>query len=172
MRTQLTICYNNKKQKINEKTLLIRRFFSFIFIRWRFAMKETIKLQNPIHINDKEVKEICFDTDEITAQMFAQADANRKTSVGSASMTGTVFEVDYTMHLYLGFMAIIAVNPEFDVKDLERLKGIDVIAVTRIGRNFITRSSVERSSLDNSEDVSETTQKPSTLPLEKSEIKK
>ncbi len=54
-------------------------------------------------------------------------------------------ETDYGLHLYLGFMSIIAVNPSYDIKDLGADQGFDVMNIMRIGRNFIIRSAAPSS---------------------------
>ena len=76
------------------------------------------------------------------------------------NLSGAV-ELDYSFHLYLGFAAIVAVNPEVDMTDLERLKGADVMEAMKIGRNFIIRPG-EESQDDDSDEQSETTPEPST----------
>ena len=45
-------------------------------------------------------------------------------------------EFDFGLHLYLGYAAIVAVNPTYDFSDLERMKGADVVEVMAIGRKF------------------------------------
>lgn len=128
-------------------------------------MKGTLILQNPIKVNGKSVGALTYDTNEITAQMFAEADAAKMKASGSTggNRAGAV-ELDYGLHLYLGFMAIKAVNPEYDLADLERIKGYDVMEVMRAGRNFITFRSEEPSSPDSSDEQFETTPGPSTRP--------
>ena len=54
-------------------------------------------------------------------------------------------EQDGNLHLYLGMEAIIAVNPDIDIADLERIKGFDLVQITRIGRNFISGNAEETS---------------------------
>lgn len=49
-------------------------------------------------------------------------------------------EFDFGLHLYLGYAAIIAVNPSYDFSDMERIKGHDVVEVMQIGRNFMLAS--------------------------------
>ena len=49
-------------------------------------------------------------------------------------------EFDFGLHLYLGYAAIIAVNPSYDFSDMERIKGRDVVEVMQIGRNFMLAS--------------------------------
>lgn len=129
---------------------------------------DTLKLTNPIKINDKLVKELTHDANEITAQRFAEADIHMATAFGAGKVKASAAELDYTFHLYLGFEAIIAVNPEIDITDLERLKGADVMEVMRIGRNFI-KGSGEASAQSDSGEHSEATGKPSTPPSESSE---
>ena len=125
------------------------------------TLKGEIVLNNPITINGKKVKKLTYDANEITPAMFAEADARKMAASGSKSgnLSGAV-EIDYGLHLYLGFAAIIAANPEVDIADLERIKGTDVIQVMRIGRNFIISSAGSKE--NNSDEQSETTPELST----------
>ncbi len=124
-------------------------------------LKGTIVLRNPITINGKMVKELTYDANEITPAMFAEADARKMLASGakSGNLSGAV-ELDYGLHLYLGFAAIIAVNPEIDFTDLERIKGPDVMQVMKVGRNFIISSAASEE--DNSDEQSEITPELST----------
>ena len=124
-------------------------------------LKGTIVLRNPITINGKTVKELTYDANEITSAMFAEADARKMLASGakSGNLSGAV-ELDYGLHLYLGFAAIIAVNPEIDFTDLERIKGPDVMQVMKVGRNFIISSAVSEE--DSSDEQSEITPELST----------
>lgn len=119
-----------------------------------------IVLRTPIKINNKEVKELTYDTAEITNAQFCEAEAYRFVNAGNRP-TGTAYEVDGALHLYLGMMAVIAVNPEIDVTDLERIKGFDMIMLMRVGRNFIMSGAGGGSQPESSEDTSETIQEPS-----------
>lgn len=123
---------------------------------------ETIKLRNPIMINGKKIAKLAYDANEITPQAFAEADARKMKASGSkgGNLSGAV-ELDYGLHLYIGFAAIQAANPTYDITDLERIKGSDVMEVMKVGRNF-TISSGAKSQDDDSEDVSETTAESTT----------
>ena len=125
------------------------------------TLKGEIVLNNPITINGKKVKKLTYDANEITPAMFAEADARKMAASGSkkGNLSGAV-EIDYGLHLYLGFAAIIAANPEVDIADLERIKGTDVIQVMKIGRNFIISSAGSKE--NNSDEQSETTPELST----------
>ena len=113
-------------------------------------------------INGKEVKELTYDTAQITAAQFCEAEAYKVAASGNKPSL-TVYEFDSGLHLYLGMMAVIAVNPHIDVKDLERIKGFDMVQLVRIGRNFIlTGGDEETSAQKTSDDASETMQEPST----------
>ena len=46
-------------------------------------MKNKITLSNPLTINNKKRTELTYDANEITAQMFAEADARKLTASGS-----------------------------------------------------------------------------------------
>ena len=69
--------------------------------------------------------------------MFADAEARklRATSNKGGGSAGAC-ELDYSLHAYLAMMAIVAVNSDIDVSDLERISGPDVMELMRIGRNF------------------------------------
>lgn len=123
---------------------------------------DRIKLRNPIKVNGKTVTELTYDINEITAIGFIEAEAKRK-GAGSRSVSITpAVEFDFGLHLYLGFAAIIAVNPEIDWSDLERLHGHDVVEVTGIGRNFILKSEDTESQESESGAASETTPESTT----------
>ena len=125
-------------------------------------MKGTVNLKNPIMINGKSVDTLNYDTNEITAAAFAQADSNKLArQQHKGNMAGAV-ELDFALHIYLGFAAITAISPEIDMSDLERIKGPDVMEMMTIGRTFIIERSGGTSDPELSEDVSETIQEPFT----------
>ena len=130
-------------------------------------MRDIIKLKKAIEINGKEVKELPYDPDEIDCQMFNKASALSTGSNRTGTPNMSVMELDSAMHMYLGMMAVIAVNSEIDITDLERIKGSDLIKLVQIGRNFITRSSAEDSEPDNLEEQSEVTPESITPVSEK-----
>lgn len=123
---------------------------------------EIIKLKNPITINGKEIKELTYDVNEITPAGFAEAEYRKTRANGSkGAPSSAAVELDYSLHLYLGFAAILAVNPEYDFNDLERIKGTDVMEVMKAGRNFIIASAAD-STDEESESASETTRESTT----------
>lgn len=104
----------------------------------------TIKLANPIMVEGEEVRELTYDCDAITPDMFMAADvaaANAALTAGKA--TATVPELDSSLHLQLGFQAVIACNPTWDLNDLGRVRGGDIMRVLAVGRNFTTGAAVE-----------------------------
>jgi len=115
-------------------------------------MKETLKLAKPITVNGQTVQELPYDASEITALQFSEAEARklRATTQKAGGFAGAM-EMDYSLHLYLGMMAVVALNPAIDVSDLERIKGQDVMALMRIGRNFTISKSEEPSGESSSE---------------------
>ena len=52
-------------------------------------MKNKITLSNPLTINNKKRTELTYDANEITAQMFAEADSRKLTASGSKNCTST-----------------------------------------------------------------------------------
>lgn len=127
-----------------------------------------ITLKNPIMINGKEVKELTYNTSEITVGQFCEAEQYQFAAAGNKP-TLTTYEFNNGLHLYLGMMAIIAVNPEIDVRDLERIKGYDMIQMAMIGRNFILTGAGGASDPSSSGDASETMPEHLTQAQEKSE---
>lgn len=124
-------------------------------------MKGIIKLVNPITVNDKKTTELHYNTEDITGQMFCEADAKRRIAAGTKNVAiAPAAEFDYGLHLYLGFAACIAAAPELDFSDLERIHGVDVVEVMAVGRNFILKS--EDSAQSNSDEHIETTAAPTT----------
>lgn len=131
-------------------------------------MKNTLELDHPLLINGKTYTELDYDAEEISAPLFAEADARRLLAT-TARAAGTKMgnnvsaELDYTFHMYLGFAAVVAVNPEIDMSDLDRAKGDDVRQLMAIGRNFMLGRSATSASADaESENTSETTPEPTT----------
>ena len=126
-------------------------------------MKGTIKLANPIKIDNKERAELTYDTNEITASMFVEADSRKMAaSVNKAGNTAGAAEIDYDLHIYLGFAAVTAINPEIDITDLERIQGPDVVQFLRLGRSFFSMKSAAPSGPDSSDASSDPTPEPST----------
>lgn len=102
-------------------------------------MVETIELRSPVLIDDVKVREITYDTDMVTSDQFIEAEilaANVATRLRKVSTK--VVELDAGFHYYLGVMAILAVNPDYSIEDIERIKGPDVLKVMKVGRNFMT----------------------------------
>ena len=64
-------------------------------------MKSTLKLTNPIMINNEKVSELTYDTNEITAAMFSEAEARKKIAAGTKNVSITpTAEFDFSFHLY------------------------------------------------------------------------
>ena len=124
--------------------------------------KGTLALKNPVMIDGREVKEVTYDSNEIDGILFATAEAKKKAAAGMKNTTITpAAEFDVGLHLYLGFAAIIAVNPSYDFSDVERIKGRDVVEVMAIGRNFILTSEQGQQENDSGEPT-ETTPESTT----------
>ena len=126
---------------------------------------DKIILKKPIQINGEEVKELTYDIEEITSDLYLQALA-KKTVPVSGRPTGAVAEIDAGLHLTIGMAAIIAVNPAYDFDDL---KGRDIASIMKVGRSFFTaseNSEEENSQQNNSESGSATTEESTTPPSE------
>jgi len=100
-----------------------------------------LTLKNPVQINGETVTEMNYDINEINGTLFAAAEAKKKAAAGMKNVSiSAAAEFDFGLHLYLGYAAVIAVNPKYDFSDLERIKGQDVVEVMKIGRNFMLAS--------------------------------
>lgn len=128
--------------------------------------KEKLVLRQPLLINGKEHKELAYDFNEIDcdgfSSAFSYASSKSLTAAQKGKPSASIMEQDTNFHMYLGMAAIIAVNPEIDVADLERIKGYDLVQLAGLGRNFITGRSEEPLSPSSSEELSEATPEPST----------
>ena len=131
--------------------------------------KNTLVLDNPILINGQTVKELTYDPQEITAEQFSVACAKSAALDKTRSVTLKLKENDHALHLYLGMMAVIAVNPNIDVTDLERIKGFDVLSLTNIGTFFTLRKEAAVSAASSSGEQSENTANTSIQASEKSD---
>lgn len=125
-------------------------------------MKDTLKLRNPIMINGEKIAQVTYDSNEIDGILFATAESKRKAAAGMKNTSITpAAEFDFGLHLYLGFAAIVAVNPSYDFSDVERIKGRDVVEVMAIGRNFMLASDQAQQESD-SDEPTETTPESTT----------
>lgn len=123
-------------------------------------MKGTIELQNHIKIDGKSIKQLTYDTNEITPELFAEAEAKKQAAGRASANRSGAMELDYPLHLYLGIAAVIAVNPSYTFEDVARMKGRDVVTTMVIGRNFIMKP--DASQEEDSEEQSGITQESIT----------
>ena len=134
-------------------------------------IKGTLRLKNPILINGNEITEVTYDSNEIDGILFATAESRRKAAAGRKDISiAPAAEFDFSLHLYLGFADIVAVNPSYEFSDLERIKGHDVVEVMTIGRNFMLASGEKTQTGDDSGEPTETTPE-STTPARQSSKK-
>lgn len=127
----------------------------------------TVKLDNPILINNASVSELTYDYNEITNDLFLEA-CMRSSRIGGTVNSSLARENNEALHLCFGKAAILAVNGGYAWEDLDRIKGLDLLRVSNVGRFFITCKS-EASNQNNSGDTSENTANTSTPESESSE---
>ena len=120
-------------------------------------MKQKLTLDSPIMVDGKEVSELTYDTSEITVEQFMLA-SNKSQQAGAMK----VKETDYALHLYLGFMAVLAINHEIMLEQLENIKGMDVIKFADVGLLFTLRSAEGPSEENSLEEQSENSADTST----------
>lgn len=125
-------------------------------------MVKEIQLHNKLLINGDIVNTLQYDTEEITVEHFAKAEGLKAQSLQKQSgtmMVSPVAETDYSMHLYLGFMAVIALAEQqgksIDINDLKRIKGHDLKKIMEVGRNFMLNSEEDMTEEENTEELTE-----------------
>lgn len=127
-------------------------------------MRKTIELRRPLKINNVDRKTLDYDFEELTCDAYTKAFGyaeSMSTQLASSGHAGAaVMEYNGTLHMYLAAQAIIAVNPEIDIADIERIKGYDLVTLTTLGRNFIFGKSEENSDQSNLEEESEDIPEP------------
>lgn len=90
--------------------------------------KGTITLSNPLKIMDHTYKKLKYNSEKITGEMWDEAVSHQ---------TKEYLEVDSAVHRYFGYEAVIAEQPDIDIRDLERnIHGEDLYKFTVVGRNF------------------------------------
>lgn len=97
-------------------------------------MKGIIELNKAIRIDGTDVKELSYDTDKITVDLYLKA-INRAVTQGNG-ITGANIKIDAGAQLMLGMYAAIADNPAYDITDVERITGADIMKVAMVGMAF------------------------------------
>lgn len=128
-------------------------------------MKGTVELRRPILIDGKEVKELSYDTDKISVELYLKA-VNAAMAKGNG-ITGINIKVDAGVQLMIGLYSVVAENPAYDITDVERVTGADLMNFVDIGMAF-TLGRADQTDAP-SEPQSETTPRRSTQASQSSE---
>ncbi len=97
-------------------------------------MKGIVTLRKPVRIGGEEVRELSYDTDKISVDMYMKA-MNRVVTLGNG-ITGANVKIDAGAQLVLGMYAVIADNPKYEIEDIELIKGGDLMQFQEIGMAF------------------------------------
>ncbi|MBQ7261593.1 MAG: hypothetical protein IJR19_09560 [Lachnospiraceae bacterium] len=127
-------------------------------------MRGIIKLRKPVMIDGRAVNELSYDTDKITLDGYMKA-LNRAVVQGGG-VTGVNIKIDSGAQTYIGMWAVLADNPRYDIMDLERVTGPDIMRFAEVGLLFI--SGREDPTPETSEEQSEAMPEPLTPTLEDS----
>lgn len=101
-------------------------------------MKTTLKLKNAIKVDGKEVKELQFDSD-----LFTLEELNRANKLLSKLQKDGMFiqETDPDYHLIVAKLVIEKTSKnKISYEDMARVKGSDLFALARVGRDFLLES--------------------------------
>lgn len=93
-----------------------------------------LPLSYPIKINGQEVNELTFDETEVTGVQLAAAERAYHRMMGND--TSAMPSLDATFQMYLGFAAVLAINPQYSFEDLQNLKWSDCAALQQVGLRF------------------------------------
>lgn len=102
-------------------------------------MAETLKLSKPIMIDDKEVNELPYSFDDMTAR--DKLNVGKRIKVDGLPVT--VEEIDTDYHFYLFAGAVAKAKPEIDISDVLRISAKDAQKGAVLARNFFYLSSGE-----------------------------
>ena len=116
-------------------------------------------------IDGRAVNELSYDTDKVTLDGYMKA-LNRAVVQGGG-VTGVNIKIDSGAQTYIGMYAVLADNPRYDITDLERVTGSDIMRFAEVGLLFI--SGREDQTPETSEERSEAMPEPLTPILADSE---
>ena len=124
---------------------------------------EKITLRKPLLINGEYRKELTYDIDELDINRITKAEG-LKAKIGGQDTVGTISiaQTDYALHICIGMHAIMAVNSDIEVEDLQRLKGYDLTKLAAIGQRFFIEpvEQEQATSSEQQEDTQDTTIAP------------
>lgn len=109
-------------------------------------MSNIIQLTVPLKVNGTDLTELTYDTSLISIEDLAEIEKERSQKLGGQG--GSVFRVlqnDTLMHALLGMHAVMKVNPQIDINDLNRLKGYDLYQMSLIGMRFFSKPATQES---------------------------
>lgn len=109
---------------------------------------EVLKLSKPIKIDGKEVNEIPYDFENMTAKDKIEASKEMK----AAGIPPTVAELDTDYHLYLFAAAAKKADPKIDTSDIMRISAKDADKAATLARNFFYLDSAESLKIETSKD--------------------
>lgn len=98
-------------------------------------MAQQLKLKHPIKIAGKPVKELSYNFDELTAHDLMRAYDRAHEDDGMSIVIAA--EMDMKYQFACAVAAVIKANADYDIADIYRVQGTDVMAVTRLGRDFL-----------------------------------
>lgn len=98
-------------------------------------MVNKFKLKHPLKVDGKPIKELGYNFDELTAHDLMRA-YDRAHAAEDVSVVPVV-EADMKYQFACAAFAVVKANSDYDISDIYRVQGTDVMALTRLGRDFL-----------------------------------
>ncbi len=100
-----------------------------------FVGKGTLKLRKPLTVDGKQLAQIHYNFDELTALDLIEADKDRATMSNNVVM---IEQFDTTAKLCIFARAVSKAMPEVSLADLKRMGGHDAQEAMILSRRFFT----------------------------------
>ena len=103
-------------------------------------------LKKPIKISGKLIKELSYDFEELTAHDLMNAYDHARP--GDDFSVSPAVELDLKYQFAVTAFAILKENPTFDINDIYRAQGADVMRLARLGKAFLLAAAEEEAGED------------------------
>lgn len=105
------------------------------------AKENTLKLKKTIEINGKKVNSLSYDFEALTAKNLNAIDRNVAVIMAGVMVVDSTIEgFNRTVNRYTFFEAVLAVNKDYDIADVERMGLRDTLDGEKLAKLFMRGS--------------------------------